>query len=330
MRKLRTFINYRTTGRPWGGSNSFLCALKEYLKDSENIEIVSDKSGDLDLLLLNTAYIAPGKYVSLKQIRGYYEYGYSSFLQYVLKGLKKRQIQIVLRLDGLRRFYADMPEVKGDRIQLKLIKLAHAIIFQSDESLKQFQRVIGDVSTPYYIIHNGVSHRLFNMDGKKLWNKRDKLKIFATSWSTNPRKGFEVIAKLSRIDGVVVNFVGNWPKEIDPEKTQVKLPMPQNLLAEEYKKNDLFFFPSQNEACANVVYEALSCGLPVIYHPSGGTSEIASEYGVELTDNIYSSVERISDNYDFYIEQIKHDHRMFSIDYAGAKYVEVFQKVYLG
>ena len=74
MNRICTFINYRTTGRPWGGSNSFLCALKEYLKDSENIEIVSDKSRDFDLMLLNTAYTAPGKYVSLHQIKKYYNY----------------------------------------------------------------------------------------------------------------------------------------------------------------------------------------------------------------------------------------------------------------
>ena len=329
MRKLRAFINYKTIDKPWGGSNSFLCALKTYLSNSGNIELVFDKSGDFDLLLLNTAYIAPGKYVSLKQIRGYYDYGYSSFLQYFLNGFRKRQVKIIIRLDGLRRFYADMPEGKSDRIQLELIKHAHTVIFQSDESLKQFQRVIGKVSTPYYIIHNGVNQKLFNMGGKKFWNKRDKLKIFATSWSNNLRKGFKDIARLSSIDGITVNFVGRWPEGINKGNVNIKAPMSQKLLAEEYKKNDLFFFPSQNEACANVVYEALSCGLPVVYHPSGGTSEIAAGYGVELTDNLYSTVEKISDNYDFYIEQIKHDHRMFSIDYVGAKYVEVFQKVCL-
>ena len=47
-----------------------------------------------------------------------------------------------------------------------------------------------------------------------------------------------------------------------------------------YKSSDVFLHPSENDNCPNVVLEAMSSGLPIIYHNSGGTPEIASDYGV--------------------------------------------------
>ncbi len=327
MDRLRVFINYKTTDSPWGGSNSFLCALKEYLADLKGIHLISDKHTDFDIILINTAYTAPGRYISLRQMRRYHEYGYSSLFEYILKLFKKRPVKIVLRLDGLRRFYAEMPEDRGDKIQLSLLKFADAVIFQSNESLKQFNKVIGGIPELHYVIHNGVNQRIFNTEGKRFWNKKDELKIFTTSWSTNPRKGFEDIVRLSRFDGVTINFVGNWPKEISHEKVHLKPPVPQNLLSDEYRKNDVFFFPSRNEACPNVINEALSCGLPVIYHPSGGTPEIVSGYGAEFDDDLLKALNEVTNNYDSFVEKIKKNHHLFSINYAGERYVEVFKKL---
>jgi len=330
MDKVRVFINYKSTDRPWGGSNSFLHALKRCLSRLSDVDLIDDKNGDFDLMLLNTSVSAPGKFTSLRQVKKIRECGYSSLFQYLLKRFKRREVKIILRLDGLKMFYADYHEAKGDRVQLDLIKYVDAIIFQSSESLSQFKEVLGEISVQYYVIRNGVNQDIFNMKGKIFWNKKDKLKIFTTSWSANPKKGFGDIASLSHNKDVTVNFVGNWPEEINKGNVNIKPPMSQRLLAEEYKKNDLFFFPSRKEACPNVVFEALSSGLPVVYHPSGGTPEIASAYGIASTNDVRADIRKISEDYDLFIEEIRKDHHIFSIDYAGSLYAEVFQNIYLG
>jgi glycosyltransferase involved in cell wall biosynthesis len=328
VNKTRVFINYKTTDRPWGGSNSFLSVLKKYFADLGNIELTNNITADCDIILLNTAYSAPGKYVSLRQVWMIRQYGYPTLRKYVSNLFRRKQRKIILRLDGLRRFYSETTELKGDRIQLGLIKYVDAIIFQSKESLAQFRKMIGEIPVQHYVVHNGVNQEIFNINGKEYWNKKDKLKIFATSWSENSMKGFKDIARLSNFDNVIVNFVGNWPAGIDSGKVNLKPAMSQLLLAEEYKKNDLFFFPSRNEACPNVVLEALSSGLPVIYHPSGGTPEIASSYGVKQKEDLHATLVDVINSYDVLIERIKKDYFLFSIDYAGKKYAEVFKKVF--
>lgn len=328
MHRIRLFINYRTTHKPWGGSNSFLAALRSYLSESADFELVSGEDEDFDLMLFNTAYTAPGEYISLRKAKGYHKYGHSGFLKYCLRGFKKRAIKTVLRLDGLRRFYAGTPNIKGDEIQLSLVELVDAIIFQSNESMKQFQQVKGNILTQSLVIPNGVNQSIFNMVGKTFWDGKSRQNIFTTSWSTNLGKGFEDIVRLSQVEGITVNFVGNWPNEINHGRVILKPPVSQKLLAEEYKKNDVFFFPSRNEACPNVVLEALSCGLPVIYHPSGGTPEITSEYGVAMKDDLHSSISEIANNYDSYLKRIMRDHSLFSINHAGSRYADVFRKVF--
>ncbi len=327
MSEIRAFINYKTTDRPWGGSNSFLVALKSYFANSNDIKVVNSSKEDLDVMLLNTAYVAPGKYTSLRTIKRFNQYGYPNFLQYFLNTFKKKPVKIVLRLDGLRQFYAETPNIKGDTIQLNLMNYADAIIFQSTESMNQFKATKGAIRAPHFIIHNGVNQGVFNFQNKIFWNKKDKLNIFSTSWSTNSRKGFTDIAKLSLINNINMNFTGNWPEGVHSANVKIKPPMPQHLLAEEYKDNDIFFFPSQDEACPNVVYEALSSGLPTIYHGSGGTPEITSDYGVEMSDDLHDSVNKITTNYDSYIDRIKACYHTFSIDHAGKQYSAVFHKI---
>jgi len=240
MRKIRAFINYETTDRPWGGSNSFLSALKWYMNQIEDIDVIEDFSDRFELMLLNTAYTAPGRYISLSHVRHYRSTGYKGLHQMLLHGFKRRRFRIALRLDGLRRNYSDAGNTRGDDIQIELTGLSDGIIFQSMDSRRQFETITGELPIPYRIIRNGVNQNLFNMKKKQFWNGNSTLRIFATSWSPNPGKGFSEIAKLSRIDGVTVNFVGNWPDGLDPGNVNIAKPLSQDLLAEEYKKNHIF------------------------------------------------------------------------------------------
>ena len=60
-------------------------------------------------------------------------------------------------------------------------------------------------------------------------------------------------------------------------------------LAAALRSCDALLFLSENEACSNVVLEALSCGLPVLYKDSGGTRELVEDCGSSVTERTFRS-----------------------------------------
>jgi glycosyltransferase involved in cell wall biosynthesis len=55
---------------------------------------------------------------------------------------------------------------------------------------------------------------------------------------------------------------------------------------------DLLFFPSEEEPCPNTPIEAMASGLPVLYHPSGGTPELVGDAGVPLSADLRADLTR--------------------------------------
>ena len=74
----------------------------------------------------------------------------------------------------------------------------------------------------------------------------------------------------------------------------IKTPDPSHYksIVHDYHGMKLLFFPSENDACPNTVIEAIACGVPVCYHPSGGTPEIVKNCGLPL-DRFDEMMERL-------------------------------------
>ena len=60
-------------------------------------------------------------------------------------------------------------------------------------------------------------------------------------------------------------------------------------MAATLQQGDFFFFPSKNEACPNVLFEALACALPPIYLNSGGNAEICGDgkFGIPFEEKTF-------------------------------------------
>lgn len=330
---MKIYIYYEETDKPWGGSNSFIKAFKRYLKEKkrEEIKIAIDIDGDYDLFFMNTGLKAPGVQIEIDEIQKIKKYGYIKLTKRLFRENPGKKI--VYRLDGLRAIYNDQWD-KMDDLQLQASHLADHIIFQSKHCLESFKRY-GYDGDNYSIVYNGVDQSIFDTRGKEFWNGTEKLKIFSCNWSSNPRKGYSVIACFSEIESIESYFVGNWPEEIDKKKVICLSTMKQEELAKYYKKCDVFLHPAKNDPCPNVVLEALSCGLPVIYHDSGGTPEIARNYGLPLhkditIETIFDLIETMKEKYPQFVENIKKDVKIFSIERAVDKYINIFQSLMKG
>jgi len=324
---MKIYIHYDTTDQPWGGINSFLRSFKEYLLTykKQEVEILESLQSDMDIFFYAAASAGPKEPIDMADIQKL-----RKSRGCVLNRLLKRKCyKLIHRLDGLRATYAG-GFVENDELQIKLSQLADFTVFQSEESQKNFQR-FGYNKDSYTIIYNGVNQTIFNTEQRSYY-KEGKLKILSVSWSNNLKKGFQTIADFSENEHVESTFVGRWNDAIDRKNVRVIPPQKRETIVDYYKDAHVFLHAAQFDPCPNVLLEAMSCGLPVIYHNSGGTRELASSYGVPLPQvinslSINAVVQQAKEGYKDFVDKLVKNKNNFSIERVSEQYLDTFKKV---
>lgn len=322
---MKIYIHYDITDKPWGGGNSFLKAFRHYCKKN-NIKLAKNINDDYDILFFNAASKSKNKSLSIDELILMKTIGLNNRIYN--KFIKRKPKMLIYRSDGFRDEYANLVNNKGDLIQRLSLQLADHIIFQNKTSYNVAKREhIGYCKNNFTIIHNGINQELFTMK-KTFWNGTDMLKVFSANWSSNLNKGYETIARFSELDGVESTFCGNWPASVDRKNVNIMSPKPQKELAEEYKKYDIFLHPAKYDPSPNVCLEAISCGLPIIYHETSGIKEVAGDCGIVVDElNLNSTLKMIIKEYSSLISIIKNKREHYSMDRSAKEYIEVFGKV---
>jgi glycosyltransferase involved in cell wall biosynthesis len=300
-----------------GGAHSFLLSLSEIARE-EGAEIFFGNPQEIiageDVLLVNS-FLTP-----LDDVEQYW----------------RKRMPIFLRLDGATRDYGRYDE--ADKVQSRIAGLADVIVFQSAYSRHRLLHKWGLVKTDGKIIYNGVDTALFCPHG----DRRDfpgDVKVAYVSHSTNLLKGFRRLVYLAR-NLPDVTFIACTPAREEgwPDEALAAMPPPPNLLLlgriprpelpPILRGCDLFASCSVNDPCPNSVIEAMACGLPVWYHPSGGTPELVESCGVPFSDNpardlekLLSDRERVSDLARKRVEE------HFDIRQTAQKYLETAEEL---
>jgi glycosyltransferase involved in cell wall biosynthesis len=127
------------------------------------------------------------------------------------------------------------------------------------------------------------------------------VRLIATSWSANLRKGADTFAWLDRnLDWsrYELTFVGQSPVEF--ERIRRVGPVPPAEVADLLRAHDVYVTASRDDPCSNALLEALACGLPAVYLRSGGHPELVAEGGLgfdesaelpEVLDRLVSELE---------------------------------------
>lgn len=281
---------YNKIDRPWGGINTFFRNFIRAAETNKQVELVEDLS-IADIVLSAGHYRGPGKTIKPMFLNNIS----NSRKLYNPMGLlsKKGGTKIVFRVDGLRSNYAGSV-CSTDKLLIDNFDYADGIVFQSKYSRYCFENNLETLPAHTCIIRNGADQSLFypevNTPGTM-----DTLKLVTSSWSENSNKGFDLIAAFSKLPNVMVSHIGRWPKKTKIENVTLLGEMKEKQIAAELTKYHYLLFPSKNEACSNTVTEALSCGLPILYHSSGGTIEQCGDgkFGIPVSD-IYSGTDLIA------------------------------------
>ncbi len=196
-------------------------------------------------------------------------------------------------------------EVPHSKTKLRRLLLIKALkeadqIFSVSNSLKQHAIRLGIPGNKIQVVGNGVdTKKFFPLDKEKV---RDELgipqdaKVLITVGGLCERKGFHRVLKvipelLTRHDNLHYFIVGgpsaegDWTEKLKQMVTDLKLEMrvqflgtlPSDQIKKPLSAADVFVLSTRNEGWANVILEAMACGLPVVATDVGGNAEVVSK-----------------------------------------------------
>jgi glycosyltransferase involved in cell wall biosynthesis len=200
-----------------------------------------------------------------------------------LRRFARRDCRFVHRVDGPIGTYRGADDGTDRRIVEINRELANATILQSQYSLDQHRALGLELRDPV-VIHNTVDPAIFHppVSHEPLSGRR--VRVVATSWSDNPRKGGATLAWLDRRldrDRYELTFAGRASTKLD--NARVVPPLPSAELANLLRSQDVYLAASLDDPCSNALLEGLACGLPAVYAASGGHPELVGQAGLAFT-----------------------------------------------
>lgn len=295
-------ILFKFVNSPWGGGNQFLKALKDYFERTGRYQ---DKPSDADALLFNSHHCLKEVFNIKKQHPDKILIHRVDGPVYLVRGHDKELDQIIFKTNNL---------------------IADGTIFQSRWSMTQCHKQGMPESRYQTIIINAPDPKIFYPNKKNtLQNK--KIKIIATSWSPNIKKGFDVYKFLDQglnFSKYEMTFVGNSP--ITFKNIRTIQPLPSVELASILRNHDIYIIASQVDPCSNALIEALHSGLPAVARNSGGHPEIIKTCG-ELFNNekdLLPAIDKVANNY----KQYKTSINLPTLNEIGKAYYKFAEKIY--
>ena len=279
-KRISLYLGYQNVIYPWGGANTFLKALYDYIKSDHEFEIHDQINSKTDIFFLNQFNKGPGSNRK------------SNWTLSEIFKIKKdfSEIKIIVRAVDLktnpfenhkikRSFLSDLYQ---DRALIKLINMADKTVFQSQFSLESFTRAGYNINNSYSVIRNFANSE-FSQNRYKSRFIKNKIIILSNSFAPKNKKNLELVAALSLLDSIQVNHIGNWPTHINPHRINLLGIKDTTGIINIMMRSHFLFHPASFDVCPNSVIEALSLGLPVVgINTPGGTKEILNDYALGL------------------------------------------------
>ena len=194
-----------------------------------------------------------------------------------LRRFTRDSVRMVHRVDGPIGLYRGFDDGTDRRITA-INELADATILQSQYSLDKHRELGLELRNPA-VIHNTVDPAIFHPPPQRAAHER--IRVIATSWSDNPRKGADVLRWLdANLDfgTYELTFAGRTQETF--ARIHVVGPLASEQLADLLREQDVFLAASRDDPCSNALLEGLACGLPAVFLRSGGHPELVGDAGV--------------------------------------------------
>ena len=201
-----------------------------------------------------------------------------------LRRFAREDLRMVHRVDGPIGAYRGFDDGTDKHIIDLNRAFADATVVQSRYSLEKHVELGLELRSPV-LIPNAPDPEIFHPPAAQTALAGRRLRVIATSWSDNPRKGSDVLEWLDRHfdeDELEVTFAGRTETRF--ERIRVLGPLASDDLAELLRAQDIYLAPSRDDPCSNALLEGLACGLPAAFLRSGGHPELVGEGGLGFDD----------------------------------------------
>ncbi len=217
-----------------------------------------------------------------------------------LRRFARADVRMVHRVDGPIGVYRGFDDGTDRRIHELNREFAAATVFQSQFSLSKHLKLGLDLRAPV-VIRNTADPAIFHPPREREPLEGRKLRVIASSWSSNPRKGADTLAWLdAHLDRerFELTFAGLTEERFEWIRTVG--PLASEPLADLLRAHDVYLAPSRDDPCSNALLEALACGLPAAYLRSGGHPELVGDGGIGFgePEELPSVLARIRDELD--------------------------------
>ena len=254
------------------------------------------------LKFLDGFFMALGSFGLMRQLRNKFKFnlidshfGYPDGHAATLLG-KWLNVPVTITLRG-----TEIPHSKEKCRGIFLVKALREAtrLFSVSSSLKKYAVSLGINEDKILVVGNGVDLEKFKPVEKK--QAREELgiqhttKVIITVGALVERKGFHRIIEIlptliNRHPDILYLVVGgasaegDWTLRLKQQVEELELnsyvrflgPIPPDELKYILSASDLFVLPTSNEGWANVLLEAMACGLPIVTTDVGGNAEVVS------------------------------------------------------
>lgn len=273
-------IEHEFVRPPWGGANQFLIALRLELR-RRGLRVESNAISRRTRGAILNAFVVDERR---------------------LRTLLHPGVRVVHRVDGPVSAYRGFDDGADARIRAINDEFAHTTVFQSQYSLAAHRELGIELREPV-VIPNAVDPAIFHPPAAREPLPGRRVRVVASSWSSNPNKGGAVYAWLDEHldrDRYELTFVGQTQAEL--RHAQVVPPVGQRELAAILRAQDVYLTASLHDPCSNALLEGLACGLPAVYARSGGHPELVGEAGLGFdgAEEIPALLDRLVADHDGY------------------------------
>jgi len=284
---------------PYGGGNQFLGALRKGILN-RGVSVGVNRSGWRTRAVLFNSFNCDFDWI---------------------RALRKRDIRMIHRVDGPISAYRGKDRDVDEKIWSVNHDVADVTVFQSKYSYDKHIEMGLSFLNPVIIPNACDSSIFFPASVRDLDISNRRVRLITTSWSDNPMKGGDVYLWLDQnldFSRYEYTFVGRT-KETFKNITVIQ-PVASRPLADILRSHDIFVMASRNDCCSNSLIEALACGLPTVYHTSGGNGELAGRagFGFKSAEEIPALFDKMSARYSEFVNAI----RLVSLSEVTDRYLE--------